>query len=183
MGNIMIDIETFSSEIDARIIQIGAVRFDLGSAVIKDHFIVNINPECEDNCKRSESSLTMAFWDGQPQVVKDTWFLSSRVGLKAALLQLSTYVKTNDCVWANPVSFDLAILRHAYKQLDLKVPWHHRGERDCRTQWNLLPIPGRKWVMDQCREDVVLEHYALSDAMQQAKWVQLGYLWAKVNTW
>lgn len=176
MSNIMIDIETFDLTPRAKIIQIGAVRFTLRGEVDRaNSFICNIDPICEDNLKRDVSETTLGWWRDQPQRVRETWNNPPRIPLKQGLIELEKWIRTRSVeIWAWPMTFDLPILRDAYKQCEIACPWHYKMERDGRTVWEMLAIPERKKIREQVEKLELMEHYALDDAIEQAYMVGLA---------
>lgn len=185
MANIMIDIETYSSEINAQIVQVGAIKFDLGKGNLSDPFIYNV-AICDDNIKRHKSFATMEWWREQSQEAREGLRIPPPIPLRLVLTALANYVSSDDAVWANSPSFDLAILRNAYVQLGMKVPWHYRGERDCRTLWKVVPKQGEEWIkgeIDLRTGGKLVEHNGLDDAKEQALSIHLSYKWIKENIW
>ena len=94
--------------------------------------------------------------------------LDHRTPLKPGLQLLNNFIG-NDTkrVWANGPSFDLVILRDAFKGIHMKPIWHFRQERCMRT------------IMDEAREIGATKadlpelpkgtkHDALDDAVRQA---------------
>jgi exodeoxyribonuclease VIII len=185
MASIMVDIETFSSETNAQVVQIGACRFTLAPPYeILDRFLVNIDPFDPDNLVRDKSEATMGWWREQSQAALDGLHTPERISLRNGVLALASFLTPHDkTIWANAPTFDLAILRNAYKQLGIIVPWHYRLERDCRTMWHLIPKPVRKEIEKEMEGLGEIEHNGLGDAVRQARGLQRILQWVRVNTW
>lgn len=148
--NIMVDIETLSTEPNACILSIGAVRFD-EEGLIYCEFYKNIIPQNN----RHIDVDTVEWWFNYPEAYselkKDRWYL------KEALYSLGRFICKGDMVWAKSPSFDLAILKNAYKEYGIVIPWDFRNERDVRT------AEKRKV------ESVGTKHNALDDCYTQIK--------------
>jgi hypothetical protein len=173
---LMVDLETLSSHApDALIVSIGAVAFDLfGSS--------SVDALCADGFKRlvelkqPDRRLdpeTVVWWMGQVKEGEDKLleqFTGPRTSMMSALIDLSVYTLSLRCktVWAYAPTFDLAILRHAYDQFQMPVPWGWKDERDARTLARVTEdLKGRFDVPEN-----PLKHDPLYDAAVQAVAVQ-----------
>lgn len=166
----MIDIETLDTENTAAVISIGAVVFDPESKEIEDRTF-HVNIDWDDAVKHgTHSKSTMDFWERQPAEAAATLFTPEQIMLKDALLEFDKYVKSwkpkPKFIWGNSPAFDVAILRHACKQTDVKFPFTPWVEMDVRTLKNLMPkelVPTKTGV----------NHSAVDDCLWQCKIVQL----------
>lgn len=167
--NLMVDIETLDKENTAAIISIGAVVFDPESTKIEDRkFHVNVDFESALTYG-THSDDTIDFWAKQPAAAVEKLFDPEPVSLEDALVAFDKYVDSwrpkPKWIWANSPSFDIAILRHAYRKFDRKFPFIFWKEMDVRTIKNLLPKENRP-VMEG------IAHTAVDDCIQQCKLVQ-----------
>jgi len=171
----MIDLETLGTRPDAAIIQIGAVLFEpvSGGKVLNDKGF-NRHVLIQDGTGTIDHS-TVAWWMQEKSVNKMGEALATKaIGLGAALEDLVAWpVKVGvssweviEGVWANPVDFDLPILRSAFAKFSASPPWDRHASRDARTLFQL--VGGRPDV------DMTgfTYHDALDDAVVQAMAVQ-----------
>lgn len=160
---VMVDIESLSSQPDAAIIAIGLVHFD--QEEILDEYEILMDPMLAIG-HRSES--TIDWWNTQNPKVRDK-MMSGELTPWEACEEMVEIVSSWNCkiIWANSPSFDIALLRSLFAICDVKFPFHFTKERDFRTLANLAEIDysaayrGRK------------SHDAVDDAKAQAKAVQI----------
>lgn len=173
MNHIMIDIETLGRAPDAVIVQIAAVQFDPMTGETGEEFSVNIDPvSCQEYGLKIHSE-TVLFWLEQSKEVHQRVFYAAKKQLKTALLMLTDFIisiefetKERAIVWANSPSFDLEILKNAYRATQLREVWEFRNERDFRTISKLFPQivenHERKGLahnaLDDCRNQIAILH-------------------------
>lgn len=156
----MIDIETLDTKISAAIFAIGLCWFDDDKIYGSDQMNINVNSL--EKLNRTISQETLRFWLEMPEIFQAQ--MEDDDSVENVLLCLNKEFKI--CgpevieVWANGTSFDLAILKSYYEQLELPIPWLFRQERDYRTLKNL---PDFKEVIFEGKA-----HYAKDDAIFQA---------------
>lgn len=183
--DMMLDIETFSTEPDALILSVGAVLFDPfgapGEIFREWHMPLRLEQP------GSRTSLdTVMWWMGQSEAAKALLALRKE---KPCITVREMYWALNDLyeqvaatrggVWGNSPSFDCVILREAFNRFEAGIgtPWPFWVERCYRTYKaefaHLVTMPPNE-----------LGHDALSDAKHQAIGVQLinGALNAKRKT-
>ncbi len=176
----MIDIETQSTRNDAAILSIGACKFDLGTGMVSDPFLVSIDPDSYENDQTFHTDPeTVIWWGKQGKAAKDALSINRVGSIFIALDRMnewfedSGFTKTHkhDCdrLWANPPQFDLSILRHAASKAygsANDVPWHYRQETDMRTLCYLNQDVDTYDLPDACSG--LIAHRADHDAMRQA---------------
>lgn len=173
MKNVMIDIESLSTQKNATILSIGAVKFDAES--LGDEFYFELKPEQD----RHVDPSTALWWAQQSAAFNDGLV---KYGLREVLHHLAGFLDP-DCfdkysvqntmmtanfkgnIWANSPSFDCDIIGDAYKQFDFEPPWKFYREMDVRTIKSFLDKP-------ETPEFVGQKHHALDDAKHQARLVQ-----------
>ena len=181
MQDIMIDIKTLALTPDATILSIGAVKFDKTS--MGDEFYFELKP---DQGRHIDPST--ALWWAQQSSAFDDGLV--KYGLLEVLKHLNGFmdesylddfdrkILTGDFkgrVWANPPSFDLAIIEHAYAQHDIECMWDFRQERDVRTVKSLLESNDKFHNADINSALPIFDgrkHNALDDARHQARIIQ-----------
>lgn len=140
----MVDIETLSTNSNALILCIGAIKFNTRGDISKtnleelDKFYCLIDIE---DCKRYSLDIEekcIEWWNKQPQ--KDEIFKEyNRVPLKECLINFNKWINLENClsqsicIWSNGVAFDIPILENAYKKTQVEIPWKYWNVRDSRT--------------------------------------------------
>ncbi|MDH1883945.1 3'-5' exoribonuclease [Empedobacter sp. GD03797] len=171
MNNIMIDIETLSTEFDAVILSIAAVRFDISTGIKdEDNFYTKVDKQSCIDFNLKMNPETVDWWMQQEDKARQE-FLSTvnRKNIKDALKDLSNFILETDKVWSNGATFDLVILRSAYKACKLKLPWEFYNERDVRTLSDLIP------TIKENEPFVGTKHNPLFDCMHQIKYCSKVY--------
>ena len=162
--DMMIDIETLDTVPGAVIASIGAVMFDplTGDIGDKRHFKLHIGEAFSKGYTISES--TLAFWRKQSD--KSALLGSGSIEYTLHLFRDWILQMKPRRVWANSPSFDLDILREAFKREGVKFPIHYRQECDVRTIAQISKMMGKK-ITKVAKN----KHDALADAKNQVKWV------------
>lgn len=163
----MVDLETLGTVADAVIMSIGAVKFDLDSDAIEDGgFYASVSIESNLNMKRRIQEDTLIWWMGQSSAAHGV-FTEAKQTLGNALRELSDWIGSDSCLfWSNGADFDLPMLAHAHTQHMMEVPWKY-NTRCYRTYKNLPQARQVKFIATG------VKHNALSDALNQAKHLQL----------
>ena len=169
--HLMIDIETLGFRNTSAILSIAAVPFNLesGYALLDFKRNVTLDSSLEHNLTIDES--TVAWWFNQPENVLIP-LLKDRINLHQALKELTDFIKESkvEQIWSNSPTFDLAILRNAYKQTQLECPWEFYQERDVRTIASLFPSIKKDMKFDGTAHD------AKDDCLHQIKYLTLTVL-------
>lgn len=157
--NIMLDLETLSSEPNAAIISIGACYF--GSGGVGGIFYRQVDPETDKD--GHISSATVKWWMSQPPAARQAFEAQGSTSLMEALGDFTAFVKhsENPSIWGNGSDFDNVVIRSAYARAGLKAPWKFSSHRCYRTLKNMRP--------DIPFERNGVAHNALDDAVSQAK--------------
>jgi hypothetical protein len=155
----MIDIETLSTEPNAFILSISAIKFDIVTGKEIAHFDAII---ADNQNKRSISKSTMDFWmhPANNSVYNNTQS-REKWQLNFALCALNKLIGEDDFVWANSPSFDLVILKNAYAQYGIKSNIDFRNEMCLRTLNNLFPKVRKNM------ENIGTDHNSLDDCRFQ----------------
>lgn len=153
-GNVMIDIETLSTCLNAVIIEISAVEFNKDSGDIGEIFHKKISSGSWMKQNRDINVSTIKWWMSQSEEAREN-FCSDKdscFDLESALYLLSKFI--NECdnyfydgkndkrsvtVWGNGSIFDIGILQHAYETAGIQVPWKFWAVNDVRTIVALNP--------------------------------------------
>ena len=159
MTQVMIDLETLSTQYNATILSIGAVKW--ADSEITDTFYVNIDPK---SCKEAGLHVdreTVEWWMKQNPEARKA-LLTDQKSLTDALKAFRMwYGSASLPTWGNGAAFDLVILTSAFRSIGTKPPWKPWEERCYRTMNELIKISHTP------RDGV--HHNALDDALYQTK--------------
>lgn len=132
--NMMIDLETLGTFMNAPVITIGACFFDLSSGEIGATFYRKIDIADAMRFGTADAE-TIRWWLRQdPAAQKE--LADAKEPMAKVLKDLSAFYNSgNDAkVWGNGPTFDITILDYAYwKCLGEKAPWPFWNVRDVRT--------------------------------------------------
>lgn len=164
---LMIDIETLGFRNTSAILSISAVPFNILSGDVRVYrFNRNISLDSSLEYNLSIDESTVAWWFRQPENALIP-LLKDRINLYKALEELTAFIKESkvEQVWSNSPTFDLAILRNAYKNTQLECPWEFYQERDVRTVASLVPSIKKEMKFDGTA------HNAEDDCLHQIKYL------------
>lgn len=165
----MIDIEGLATGPDATILTIAAVEFDpLVRNCLGKQYYVRVDMESQDD--RQIEQTTLEWWATQPALVRDDAFCEQdRVSLADALEGLTRIVWHSNRVWSQGPCYDMTILEHAYKSLNLALPWKYYKVRDSRTLSSLAPQLERYPPSHNALEDCCCQILLLWDVLEYLK--------------
>lgn len=162
---VMVDLETLSTNVNAAIVSIGAVKFSYTMG-IQSKFKVNISGKsCHDHGLHLCPN-TIKWWSEQSKEAQDSWKVNPQSLEDGLDLFLEWWGDEKD-VWfyCNGLSFDAPILRSALDAIGKEQPWKYRHEMDLRTIYNMVGYDRNKREKDT----TLLYHDALADAEFQTK--------------
>ncbi len=171
MKHLMLDLETMSSEPTAAIVSIGAVFFD---ETLGPTFKRNVSLESSQQWGLTISASTIDWWFTQSPEARAHLYDPTPIPLGNALSEFSEFFREyadltdftpakSTYVWGNGATFDNVVIRNAYKQVGLIVPWGFRYDMCFRTLKTQFDPQGLLY------KDPGLAHDALSDAVGQAE--------------
>lgn len=169
MKNLMIDIETMGTLVNAPVLAIGAVFFDPKTGELGRRFYGAI--DIADACRYGRpSGDTIRWWMGQGDDARKAAVAGKQsaetvfAGFRAFIQNQSGDVHP----WGNGATFDISILEYAFLKITGEAaPWKFWNVRDCRTIKDIANSMGLSF--DAPREGTA--HQALDDAVHQAQWV------------
>ena len=169
-NDIMIDMETLSTQPNCVILTIGAVRFDpLGTGVAEKLEIRPTIDEQTEEFNRDIDPETLEWWGNQSEdAINEAMGDQGRVPFKDAMDQLYKFCWNRRAIWSNGAIFDIVIAENAFKQLEVPNPWRFWAVRDCRTIYDLCNVSLKDG-------QAVTSHKAVEDAEHQAIVVQRAY--------
>ena len=157
---LMIDIETTSTEYNAGILSIAAVPFLWDEPLA--FFYERASMVSNESNGFHISSQTMAWWELQSSEARLEAFGGTKT-IMQVLSEFDDYVRElpgKVIVWGNGASFDVPIVTEGFDKFGIETPWTYSSSRCYRTLKNLFPdVPALK---------PVVAHNALDDAKSQA---------------
>lgn len=164
----MIDLETLGTTADAVIMSVGAVKFDIDSDALDNNgFYAGVSIDSNLEMKRRVQEDTLIWWFSQDHEAQKV-FTEAKQTLRETLHALADWMGDGDYqVWSNGADFDIPMLAHAYAQHMIEIPWKFWNSNCFRTYKKL---PQAKLVKFAAAG---VKHNALSDAVNQAKHLQL----------
>lgn len=161
MNDVMLDLETMSTNPNAAIIAIGAVAFNKSNGVV-DKFYVQINLDSAIQSGGWVDGSTVTWWLKQSEEARSCFFSNENAPhLMDALSRFSEfYKKHGGMVWGNGAMFDNSILGNSYKRCGLDIPWKFWNDMCYRTVKNM----NKHISLDR----VGTYHNAVDDAESQA---------------
>ena len=165
MTDVMIDLETLSTEPNAVVLTLGAVKFNRRGPTRSldelDHFYKRIEIQSCLDVGLHTSPETQDWWKIQGDDARyEALAHKERVPLIQALNEFSAWFKGAHCVWSHGATFDCVILEQAYKACGLSAPWMFWEARDTRTLFDIAGVRIKDFP-------VKVEHHALHDAFRQ----------------
>lgn len=122
---------------------------------------------------RDTDPQTFMWWLSQSKAAQSRMTNANRMALPEALVELTEFIKRGDYryIWAKPPSFDATILKDAYAQYAIPVPWSHRQWRCARTitdiggvDWKALAYQGTAHdAVDDCWKQIYAVHQAYAN--------------------
>jgi hypothetical protein len=173
--HLMIDLETLDTEITAAIVSIGAVAFDPRGTEPQDEFSLTIDQKSNEFHGRSVSEATMEWWSHQSKEARARTFDGPHTEFSTAMRMFTTWINsmhpTCTRVWAQDPDFDISILAHACRGLNLMWPFKFWEGRSVRTIKELAYPEGDfpRIAMNGAKHD------ALTDAKVQVTAVQHSF--------
>lgn len=132
-NNVMLDLETLSLDLKARIIQISVVEFDLNTGKIGEVF--NRNISLKDDYNFVMDPDTVGFWLELAETHYDDVFRKT-TDLKKALVGLNGLIWYDTQIWCSE-NFDGPVLTNAYKEVNLEPRFDHKSFKGIRSVYHL----------------------------------------------
>ncbi len=166
MDHLMVDLETLGNGPRSVITQIGACYFNMDGEV-GAKFEANINIQSALDVGLIIDGDTIKWWFDQPN---PTWLKDTDKIVKV-LSRFGQFCHGVKHVWSH-ATFDMPIIFNAYRECDVKIPFHYRTPRDIRT---LTWLHGGDYKELKKRFPQENKHDALSDCLHQVKYVSHCY--------
>lgn len=162
--NIMIDIETMGTSTNAAILSIAAVKFAIETGETYDEFYETITLSSCEKLRLNIEADTVIWWLSQSESARRALMIQSKISITEALEKLTEFIHPDSIIWANSPSFDLVILKNAYRKAGKEAPWKYWNERCVRTLVALHPSVKEEFFAN------TEAHNALTDC-----YYQIGY--------
>lgn len=159
--DMQIDIETLSTENNAKVISLAGVAYNRDSGEVVDECYLRFNAALMPG---HVSESTLEFWQAQdPAVFQEA--LSGTEDPITSLTRFAEGVFTHRGIkpWGNGSCFDVVIVENLLKNFGIPVPWKFWDIRDLRTLLDVAGLAPRDFQFDGDK------HNALHDARHQTK--------------
>lgn len=171
--DLMLDIETVSTDNNAGVLSIAAVPFMWPEPL--EYFYQKVDFNTLERKGFHLSKETLDWWGKQDKAARDEAF-SGTEDIVDVLYELQEYIKNLPApvnVWGNGSDFDNVILINAFDRCGIALPWSYKNNRCFRTLKNIFPH----------RDPVFTgqKHNALADAQHQAAHATL--VLTDINDW
>ena len=139
---IMIDLETLSTNHNATLLTIGAVRFDPHGDPLsiqpEDTLYIKVDIESCEKYNGHIQDETLNWWGRQSAEAQEAAFdPTDRVDIEVAMQQLYKFCWGCTTVWSHGAIFDIVVCEYIFKYLGKAVPWKYYQARDTRTLFDL----------------------------------------------
>ena len=171
-NEVMIDIETLSTQTNATILTIGAIRFNRKTNVgnyddikTSNKFYCRINKTSCEKIKMHTDPETKKWWSMQSREAQYEVFYNeeNRIDIDVALKKLYEFIKGCNIFWSHSPNFDYVILENAYKMLNMEIPWKFWQLRDTRTMYDIGNVNLKTIADKNCK----VTHHSLNDCYNQ----------------
>lgn len=156
MSNVMLDIETLGVSPGSVILSIGAVRLNTNEQF---YCVINIQ-SCLNRGLFIEAS-TLEWWLKQSDSARFAVLSEQKSILEDALYSFNAWLSPDDYIWGNGATFDISILKEAYRRCSIEPNWKYRNEMCYRTLAKFFPSDKSTRVEN--------DHIAINDAINQAE--------------
>lgn len=180
MKHIMIDLETLGTNDCAPVLAIGATFFNPATGEMGADFYETIDLVTSVEAGAKPDMETFLWWLEQSEQARSA-LINASLSISEVLRRFAHFCKRyeNDYdetyeiqVWGNGATFDLTILKNAYRSIGREAPWQFWAERDVRTVVEM----GRDIANINPKATTWLDgirHNALHDARFQATYVSV----------
>lgn len=175
--DIMVDLETLGTRVNAPIVAVGACFFDISTGKIGKTFDAAIDLTEALRYGRADGD-TIKWWLGQSDAARQKVARgrSDPSKVYSAFFDFAISGGENVRPWGNGASFDISMLEYSLgRVIEKAAPWKFWNVRDCRTIKHLADAMGLKYP----GERKGMHHSALDDAVFQAEWV--SHYWQQIT--
>lgn len=177
MTNIMFDLETLGTGTDAMILTVAAIDFNPLSGATNGTFYTKIDIDSYKpyaGCFTMDGS-TLTWWmTTAPEEARKEAFGGDRLPLKTVMENLTAWLSTRGApikVWSHGSCFDISILSHTFKILNMPCPWKFWDVRDTRTIYDTAGVNLKTLSVTPAAAKYP-EHHAIGDCLRQIEGVK-----------
>jgi hypothetical protein len=165
MLDVMLDLETMSTDPNAAIIAIGAVEFDIATQEIGERFYAVIDLASSVKSGGLIDASTVLWWMKRSDEARAE-FANGGESIEVTLRNFSAWIgargrREDVRVWGNGAAFDNVVLATAYRRSEIQQPWLVWNDRCYRT------VKGLNRAVKMQRMGT--HHNAVDDAESQAR--------------
>lgn len=165
---VMVDLETMSTDSNASIISIGAVKFWLNvkqeEFTADQLFYTSVSLKSSQEAGLHIKADTVMWWLSQEKEAQGAF--KNPVSLASALGAFARFVPNKDTyIFGNGAAYDNVVLHNAYKAVNMKYPVSYKYDVCYRTMCKLTDIKPAKFEGTK--------HNALDDAKAQTRHLML----------
>ena len=170
---VMLDLETYSTEPNASILVIGAIKFNRKDKITDldnyDTFYRRIDAGSCVSIGLHVDPKTVEWWSHQSQdAINEAIKHTDRIPIQQALEEFTLWFNrggkgkslSGGKIWGHGDDFDCVVLGSAYRACGAEPPWKFWNTRDTRTLFDLANITMKDLPQDNA-------HHALHDAYRQ----------------
>jgi hypothetical protein len=170
--NLMLDLETLSTQPNSVIVTIAAVKFSFDHPE-EETFQVNLNPKEGKELGLHIDPDTVEWWRNGDREAMLAW-MRSPTSYTDGVTKFHDWLfqDTNSFnpekakVWAQGIDFDMPIMRSSFSVIDKKMPWPFWNQCDSRTIFTVAKFNTKQ------AERVGQYHNAVDDCRTQISWLK-----------
>ena len=177
MNNIMMDIETLSTDSNGVIVSISAVQFSMADGELGAEFETGLKLNQQIDKGAIMDPDTVVWWLGQPKEAQTMLLGLDARDVSVALEDFNrwltilypTWAEQKDVkLWGNGSNFDNVLVRNLYKRHGVKFILPYWCDNDVRTLVSYLNIDTRDYTF------VGTKHYGIDDCKHQINYCTGG---------
>jgi len=170
---LMVDIETLSTDVNGAIAQIGAVYFSMKTGELGDEYLINIDLDDAIKHGATVDGRTLYWWMAQSEDARKGLTDPKPLKELIALKEFNRFWSRATRVWSH-ATFDFVILMNAMRRRNIVPQVHYRKARDIRTLTGLAGMT-REEVETTKVERAGTHHNGLDDSLYQVQYCTVAY--------
>jgi hypothetical protein len=173
---VMVDLEAMSTESNAAIIAIGAVKFYLNvnqPEFTEDQlFYTAVSLKSSQEAGLHIKADTIMWWLGQEPEARNAF--KNPVSLASALGAFSRFIPKDAYLFGNGANYDNIVLRNAYQALNIGYPISYKRDVCYRTLRKLTdaPPPPFEGTKHNALDDAKAQTRDLMEILEKIPWVK-----------
>jgi hypothetical protein len=175
-SGVMVDLEAMSTDSDAAIISIGAVKFWINvkqETFTEDQlFYTAVSLKSSQEAGLHIKADTVLWWMKQGPEARNAF--KNPVSLVSALNAFSRFVPKDAFLFGNGANYDNVVLRNAYKAVNVAYPISYKRDVCYRTMCKLDddPPPAFKGTKHNALDDAFCQTRHLMCILEKVPWVR-----------